>query len=290
MCAGWSPGEVVEVNDIPSAESSGVVLVGDEFFTIGDAGGEALLYTFDALGNYLGEQRIDGATNTDWEDLAATDCPSGTCIFIADIGDNDQVRDTITLWKVPVTDDARLLAEACPLVYDDGEARDAEALLVYPDGAVRVVTKKDTGGKVYFARELHCGGEVATLREEAELEVGEPITGGAVDASGALTVLRTATRALAWRGCEPDWTATPQEVDLVGEVQGEAVFVGTDGTLYTTSEGDPLELHTLPCASTEELDCPTCGCDDSAASLLVVLGLLRRGSRGRGTSAGSCRS
>ncbi len=273
VCAAWEPPTVVEVKDIPSSESSGVVMVNDEFLTIGDAGGEALLYTFDIEGNYLGEQRIDGASNTDWEDLAAADCPTGTCIFIADIGDNDESRDAITLWKVAVTDDARLSADNCPLVYDDGESHDAEALLVYPDGSVRVVTKNDSGGKVYYARELSCDGEAATLREEAEIDVGEPITGGAVARTGALVVLRTATRALAWRGCEVDWGADPQEIDLVGEVQGEAVFVGSDGAMYTTSEGDPLELHVLPCASTEEYDCPTCGCDDgSAVPLLLMLG------------------
>ncbi|MBM4391606.1 MAG: hypothetical protein FJ090_10835 [Deltaproteobacteria bacterium] len=289
VCAAWKPPTVVEVKDIPSSESSGVVMVSDEFFTIGDAGGEALLYTFDIQGNYLGEQRIDGATNTDWEDLAAADCPTGTCIFIADIGDNDEARDAITLWKVPVTDDARLAADNCPLIYDDGEAHDAEALLVYPDGSVRVVTKSDTGGKVYYARELSCDGEAATLREEAEIDVGEPITGGTVDRSGALVVLRTATRALAWRGCDVDWGADPQVIDLVGEVQGEAVFVASDGTMYTTSEGDPLELHVFPCASTEEYDCPTCGCDDGAAVPLLLLLGLSRGIRARGTSGRSSR-
>ena len=283
ICDDWQPPELVSVEDIGFGvtESSGLVYVDGEFRTIGDAGGEPVLYTFGADGSARGEQRIDGATNTDWEDLAAGPCSTDddtTCIFIADIGDNDETRTSITLWRLAVSGEARETATACKLTYPDGESRDAEALLMFPDGTVRIVTKKNDGeAKVFRTSALDCGGDAVALTEEAEVDLGEPITGGAVGADGSLVALRSLTQTWVWRGCNIDWANIPEPIALTGEDQGEGVCFGADDALYTTSEGDPLELHVLACDTTSALECTDCQCQSSGKSVGwtgVIAGLL----------------
>ena len=278
VCDNWQPPELVVVDDIGAgvAESSGLVYVDGEFRTIGDAGGEPVLYTFGADGSARGEQRIDGATNTDWEDLAAGPCSidsEKTCIFIADIGDNDDSRDSIILWRLAVSSEAREEATACKLTYPEGKAHDAEALLMFPDGTVRIVTKENDGvAKVFRAGQVDCEGTTA-LSEEVEIDLGEAVTGGAVGADGTLVALRSLERAWVWRGCTLDWATIPDPIELTGEEQGEGICFGESDALFTTSEGDPLEMHALACDTAAALECPACGCQggNTPAGLVAAL-------------------
>ncbi len=266
---------MAEVDDVPSSESSGLAAIQDGFLTLDDSGAGAELHQFDVAGNFLGTITVYGASNTDWEDLAVRDCDEGSCVYIGDIGDNDEVRDTIVVWRAPLDGLAPITATACTLAYDDGP-HDAEALLVFPDESVRVVTKNADGeAKVYFADALGCDGGTATLTREVELDLGAPVTGGAVSADGATVVLRGATEGWAWRGCTLDWGAVPTGLLFVGEEQGEAVSIGADGTLWSSSEGKAFELHRLQCAESAPLACTECGCGGSgSAPWSVVAGAL----------------
>lgn len=274
VCSDWEPPRLVPVEDIGfglTAESSGLVFVGDELRTLGDAGGESLLYAFGIDGTARGEQRIEGATNTDWEDLGAGPCSTEsdeTCIFIADIGDNDESRGSITLWRIAVSDSPTETATACSLAFPEGKRHDAEALLVFPDGTIRIVTKENDGeAKIFRIAAIECGGETQTLEEEAEIVLDAPVTGGAVGGNGDLVALRSLNAVWVWRGCTLDWTNIPEPIALTGEEQGEGVCFGPDDALYTTSEGDPLELHALACSETAALECTDCGCANTAEGL-----------------------
>ena len=46
--------------------------------------------------------RVAGARVQDWEDVAAGPCPGGNCLYVADIGDNRRVRDSVEVLRVPV--------------------------------------------------------------------------------------------------------------------------------------------------------------------------------------------
>jgi hypothetical protein len=61
---------------------------------------------------------------------------------MGDIGDNGEIRPSIDVWVVPDTMDANASAAHCPLVYDDGQSRDAEALFVMPDGTLNKLSGK----------------------------------------------------------------------------------------------------------------------------------------------------
>src|SRR5688572_29419145 len=63
--------------------------------------GDPAVFAFDAGGKARGRVTVSGATVTDWEDIALGPCPQGSCLYIADIGDNDRARKQITIYRVP---------------------------------------------------------------------------------------------------------------------------------------------------------------------------------------------
>jgi len=60
----------------------------------------------DLTGADRGFVRIDGARAVDWEDIALGPCPAwrGTCLYIADTGDNDRTRKSVVIYAVPEPD------------------------------------------------------------------------------------------------------------------------------------------------------------------------------------------
>lgn len=258
----------VVIDDLPELESSGVAAargVDGRFFTHGDHGSEAVLEVFDLDGTWVGPQRIDGATNEDWEDISNGPCPSAIdaehCLWIGDIGDNDGSRESVVVYAVPESQDASVSAIPCTFQYPDGDRPDAEALLVSPDGTVRIVTKEGGGeAHVYRSASPRCDGETETLIEEASVTIDSAVTGGAMAPDGGSLVLRTYTDAWLWTGCTINWSEAPTRVDLGSEPQGEAIAFTNDGGLVTTSEGTPFRARSVPCASFETATCPTCGC------------------------------
>ena len=70
-------------------------------WTHNDSGNEPFLYALDSTGTIMGHVRVSGAALIDWEDMAAGPCNAGTCLFIADIGDNPGRRDSISIYVVP---------------------------------------------------------------------------------------------------------------------------------------------------------------------------------------------
>lgn len=277
VCSTWDePGARVS-GDVDITESSGVAAsaVDGVFVTIADAANDAVIYRFDREGASLGQQLVAGATNTDWEDIAAAPCPDGgDCLWVADIGDNDESRETVTVWILPDTDASIVDATACTLSYEDGP-RDAEAILV-GDG-IRVVTKEADGeAKVYLA---DC--DAGTLSREVELTLGEAVTGGVMTDAGP--ILRTATTAWSWQACSNwTWGSAPLEIALASDAQGEGI--GWDGeSLITTSEGAPFGFSTIACLEADPCDA-ACACSGANASvvfgLAVLFSHLRRQRRG----------
>ena len=84
-------------------ESSGLALSRKNpgvFFSHNDSGGKPRVFAFDAKGKGLGTFILDGATNVDWEDIAAAPCPDGSpCLYVADVGDNNFQRREIAIYR-----------------------------------------------------------------------------------------------------------------------------------------------------------------------------------------------
>jgi hypothetical protein len=119
-------------------------------YLVNDSGHEAELFAIDTAGNDRGTWRVANATNTDWEAATRSPCPAPEgrdCLLIADTGDNDERRRTVTLYRVPEPDTASagftgtLTAERLDLGLEGGP-RDVEAMYAGPQGDVFLVTKR----------------------------------------------------------------------------------------------------------------------------------------------------
>ena len=212
--------------------------------------GKPVLFALDGNGRVTGRLSISGATVEDWEAVAVGPCPSGSCIYVADIGDNDGERERITVYRIAEPADANGSAnvdDTLHAIYPDG-SHDAEALLVTPEGRLLIVTKGDTGPvSLYrFPSELRTG---TTLRLE---RVGGPrdprtpverdrITDGAVSPDGQWIVLRSKQALMFYRAADllaGNWReAARVALESLGEPQGEGVTFASNDSVYLISEG-----------------------------------------------------
>lgn len=242
-------GPVIPLPGLP--EASGIAVsrsVPGRLWTHNDSG-QPILFALDARGNVTGQVRLSGAGVRDWEAIAVGPCPTGSCIYVGDIGDNKAKRTRITVYRLPEPPEAATVAatEALHATYPDG-AHDAEALLITPAGDLLIVTKGDTGPVALyrFPRELRPGAthqleRVGQPRAPGKPVASERITDGAVSADGRWVVLRTTHRLTFHQTAElidGNWReARSVDVTAVGETQGEGVAMGADGTVYLAGEG-----------------------------------------------------
>jgi hypothetical protein len=225
-----------------------------------DSGNAAVLYAIDETGVQRARIRVPIVTR-DWEDISAATCPAGTCLYLADIGDNQRVRSAIRIHRLPepaLTDAATPAPDTFTATYADG-AQNAESLFL-AGGHVFIVTR-DRAGALYRSTEPLLD------RRDLKLErIGELGLAAASDAETspdeATVVVRTMKGAFFYRTADIVRGGAIQPalaVDLEGlrEPQGEGVAIGPGGMLYLASEGRPwhrtgrfMSLHCeLPAAA-----------------------------------------
>jgi hypothetical protein len=211
---------------------------------------EPVLFALDSRGAVTGRLRVSGVRVEDWEAIATGPCPAGSCLYIADIGDNNASRKRITIYRVVEPAGAETSAEVKDVfhaTYPDG-AHDAETLLVTPAGDLFIVTKGDAGaiGLYRFPKALRSAAthrleRVSGPRGQGKAARSDRITDGAVSADGRWTALRTNHRLTFYSTSEftaGNWREVRSVgLDEVGEPQGEGIAIGDDGTVYLTGEG-----------------------------------------------------
>jgi len=242
-------GALVKVPELP--EASGLAAsrrVPGRLWAHNDSG-EPVLFALDARGALTGRVTVSGAKVGDWEAVAVGPCPSGSCIFVADIGDNNASRQRITIYRVPESDGSTgstSASEVFHATYPDG-SHDAETLLVSPDGRLFVVTKRrnGTGCAVRIPqgtasrrqRPTRTRGSTARGRQGRQRRQNH----GAVSPDGQWVVLRTKTALSFYRAPElfaGNWReARRVDLKVLGEPQGEAVAFGAANALYLAGEG-----------------------------------------------------
>jgi hypothetical protein len=233
--------------------------------------GEAVLFSLDVRGRVTGRIQLSGATVVDWEAISAGACPTGSCLYVGDIGDNNAARDHITIYRLTEPADtpsgvaaSTAVVEAFHARYPDGASHDAETLLVAPDGGLYIVTKGRTGAvAIYrFPGELRADGRVVQLERIGQprsldlVRRDEQITDGAVSADGARVVLRTDDALYFYRTerlLAGDWSGAERlNLKHVGEAQGEGVALGSNNEVYLVGEGGggsrPGSFARLTCA------------------------------------------
>lgn len=242
-------GSLATIPDLP--EASGIAVsrrVRGRLWSHNDSG-EPLLLALDTNGAVTGRVRVTGAEVEDREAVAVGTCPEGSCIYVADIGDNDGNRRRITVYQVPepaAADESATVSRVFHATYPDGK-HDAEALLVTPAGSIYVVTKGDPGPvAVYRFPAEAASGTTGQLQPVATARDGrtrgdDRITDGGVSPDGESVVLRSNDRLMFFRSADllsGTWRETGRvDVTPLGEPQGEAVAFGTGNTIYLAGEG-----------------------------------------------------
>ena len=204
--------------------------------------GEPMLFAFDASGAMKARVRVTGAKTDDWEDLASAQCPQGSCLYIADVGDNRESRRTITLYRVPeprTEDQATAPAETFTASYPDG-AHDAEAVFLDSSARAYVVTKAKSHETAVYRWPQLREGATGMLERLTNLPL-DHVTGADASPDGSWVALRTNRELDFYRMREllARSGSQPIRVDLarLNEPQGEGVAFGSAGRVYLTGEG-----------------------------------------------------
>lgn len=225
-----------------------------------DSGAAAQLTALDETGQTLAVITLDGVSNRDWEDLATGPCGEETCLFVGEIGDNAEVHDAISVLRLPEPDptigDQTVTATRFDAQYPGG-SRDAEAMMVTPEGLPVVITK-DEETEVYAYPSLDAENTV-TLTAMGRLDtvagdsfsMGDQVTAADLSPNGLQLAVRTYTRIWLFDvTAGMDAATNRQSVDSKAEMQGESLGYDSDGLgLWHVSEGKYAKLYHLRCGS-----------------------------------------
>jgi hypothetical protein len=231
-------------------EASGLAAssrIPNRLWAINDSGA-AVVFGLDARGDVVARIPLASVTVDDWEAIAVGPCDAGSCLYVADIGDNRAKRKEITIYRIPEPTGAKASAQVIAIraVYPDGP-QDAESLLATPGGDLYIVTKGSTGPIALYRVPREPAGGIVRLervgqpRGHGEVTAKDRITDGAISPDGEWIVLRTHRTLLFYRTARliaGDWRAAHAvAIASLKEPQGEGVAFGADGALYVSGEG-----------------------------------------------------
>lgn len=239
------------VGNIPSeiSEASGVAIGRRASGTLWTHNDDhpAVLYALDRSGRLSGRVRIADATAIDWEDIAIASCATASCLYIGDIGDNKQGGRVRVVYEIaePLADDSVARPVARYPFQLPGKSHDAEALAVFPDGRMLVITKGRSGPiTVYaFPQPLQPGvtvelKEIATL-SDGLVQLPDMVSGAAVTPDGRYLAIRTYSAVQLYRFSDDTLTplsSEPFSVEALREPQGEGIDINDAGEIFLVSE------------------------------------------------------
>lgn len=238
-------------------------------WTLNDSGNPSWVYAVDTTGTTLGIYRVLGSSNFDWETLTVSPCPAGSCLVVADIGDNPETRPSVILYRVPeprvpATPTAELgataTADTLRIQYPDGP-HDVEAIYADADANLFLVSKGRTQGiRLYRLPASAWGGPmpavpqlVDSLPIDPDISVGRWVTDAALSPDGTRVAIRTYSSVYFFRvGAEGGLTPDAGRECHFGivEPQGEGVTWLDRQRLLLTSESSstsPGTLYLLEC-------------------------------------------
>ena len=255
---GPSPSDLVELSGLAASHVHPGLL-----YTHNDSGDSARFFAITQQAQVAAEIHLSGATATDWEDISVGPCPSGSCVYVGDTGDNKADRTQYVIYRLPepatLPSDGSVVTvtsfESFPFVYPDGP-HNAETLMVHPQSGRVFIVLKETGipAVVYeMPLPLQKDTEV-TLQQVATLAIPPAeglVTDGAFHPCGDRALIRTTGATGLFQltrlpgGTVPSvFGSTPVRLPVASEPQGEAVTWAIDGRSYFTASetvsGDPV--------------------------------------------------
>ncbi len=270
LCASYGPAQQAgKITSTPlnalsgigaSHRNAGVIYVHNDrnvaqFFAVSEAG--ALLGTFN----------LTGANVDDIEDMAVAHCPSGSCVYVGDIGGNISPRTQFAILRAPEPEvrvdlpggTTSIAAERLVFSYPDNANHNAESILVDPNSdTIYVITKVAAGmPSAVYKFPATFGVSALTATKVADLTVPKSTDREAVSASAhpcaPAFLLRTYNtlyefRAAPGASLEAAFSAIPTAVPVATETQGEGVTYRADGRGYfTTTEGAEPPINRVAC-------------------------------------------
>lgn len=265
-CADYGTPSAVGSLPAPLAETSGLAASRKNpgvLYAHNDSGDTARIFALDDKGGALGEITIGGASAVDWEDIAVGPCNGGSCVWIGDVGDNDENRTDYALYAIDEPElggkpfaKTTIHARRYPFSYPDGKWN-CESLLVHPTtGEIFLVTKKATIEAGVYRFPANLTPDTPVVLEKvgvAKGTMGSLVTGGDISPCGDRILLRTYLSLLEYRIPSSGTVASalgsePRSVPVASEPQGEAVAFGADGRGYFTApEGAGASLSFTGC-------------------------------------------
>ncbi|MBA8794669.1 hypothetical protein FHX74_002288 [Friedmanniella endophytica] len=226
------------VSDPAITEASGLTrdVPGQRYWTVNDSGSPARAYALNRSGRVLGYVAYRAKT-VDPEAVAY----QGGSLWIADIGDNDATRQSVTVYRLynPQPDGRTVEYQAFDFVYPDGP-RDAETLLVSPTGRIFLVSKEAAGG-IYEAPQAPSRLRVNKLTRVADAP--SYVTDGTFLPQGDRIVLRTYVSVLVLDASTYKIVA---QAPTPAQKQGEGVAVDLSGRrLLLNSEGVDQPVYAM---------------------------------------------
>lgn len=252
---GPSNPEVTEVSGLVASVSQAGI-----YYVHNDAGDDARFFALGEDGSDHGTFVLEDRAAVDMEDAASGPCaePEAACLYLGDIGDNDESRASYTIFRVAEPSStaagvSSVSAEALPFRYPDG-SHDAEAMFVDPtSGAIVIITKDEPAIAFVYRPPLRVD---QTVELESLGTIGSAdqsvVTGASIGRNGEGILLRTQNDVwhypLEGGGFEEALMRSPCELPSPGEANGEAVAWSADGSGFRTmGEGDGARLIKVAC-------------------------------------------
>jgi len=241
---------VFSFKDRDIIESSGLAVVDGLVVTTNDSGDTGRVFTVDpATGKTVG---VTGWAE-DPQDVEALAPLDDNEVWVGDIGDNSESRDTIQVAPVPVgPGNDGIDGPIYDLAYPDGP-HDAETLMTDPTtGRLYVATKGVLGGTLYAVPADLSRDRVNQLRPVGDVL---PIaTDGAFLPDGKHLVIRNYSVAAVYAFPSLDKV---DQFQLPDQPQGEGLAVDSDGSLLLSSEGLHSEVLRVPLPSSDASPSPS---------------------------------
>ena len=250
------PRKIAQIDEEIIEETSGMAVSRKHpswIYVHNDSGGEPEIYILDTLGSFLGNIRLEGVENRDWEDLAIGPGPekNETYLYVGDIGDNFSKHEELIIYRFPEPDSFKakmtVQPEVIKLTYPDG-SKDAETLLIDPTtGDLYILTKRDTKNTLYKASgELLEDGKNIVLEKVLQMPVTLSV-GGDISADGTQVIIKNYWVVYYWKREEGESIkeTLSRKAFLLPydpEPQGEAIAFEPEGDAYFTLSEKKLRI------------------------------------------------
>lgn len=234
-------GQLIYVADLPNnlEENSGIVTLKDStLWVIEDNGNKDALYKLNFKGELITSFKVKNAKNRDWEDLTKDSLNN---VYIADIGNNNNKRKDLVIYKVPNPEK------------ESGDKIDAEKIEFYYPEQKMFPPKKSS--KLYDAEAIfHSNGKLFIVTKNRTVPFnGKALIYTVPDSKGKYEAKLVGTISVCddWKTCQiTSIDISPNGKKIVALSYGK-LFVFTNFTLDDFSTG---KIHEIDLSTRNQLE------------------------------------